>query len=87
MIAKLKQFILLNLILASIFFSYGLKAEPFLVENAKNPQISTNSYGQYVYLIWAQNDGTNDIVQAAFSSDWGKTWSQGAPFPAFNALN
>lgn len=45
------------------------------LENAKNPQITTNDYGEYAYAIWLKNDGTNDIVQAANSSDSGNNWS------------
>ncbi|NGX28918.1 MAG: hypothetical protein K940chlam1_01106 [Candidatus Anoxychlamydiales bacterium] len=75
MITKLKQSFFLGIIISLFFFSNSLKAEPTLIENAKNPQISTNGYGQYVYLIWAQNDGTNDIIQGASSSNWGKIFS------------
>jgi hypothetical protein len=40
-------------------------------EWALNPQIVTDSTGQYVYAIWSRYDGSNDRIQVAISSDLG----------------
>ncbi len=70
MIYKLKSLFFFCILLDFFFFHNVIYA----IEDAKNPQITTNNYGQYVYAIWTKNDGTNDIVTTAYSSDWGKTW-------------
>ncbi len=45
-------------------------------QNATSPRITTDSTGRYVYAIWVRtNDGIYDIVQTAFSADYGVTWS------------
>ena len=45
-----------------------------LVENAKNAKIIAYKNGN-ISAIWAKNDGTNDIIQSSYSSDFGQTWS------------
>jgi hypothetical protein len=37
-------------------------------------RIATDASGKYVYAIWDRSNGTNSIVQTAFSSDFGVTW-------------
>ncbi|MFA6118539.1 MAG: sialidase family protein [Parachlamydiales bacterium] len=44
-------------------------------EDAKNPEIATDDSGQYVYAIWGRNNGTDYIVQMAYSDDYGVNWS------------
>ncbi|NGX32782.1 MAG: hypothetical protein K1060chlam4_00834, partial [Candidatus Anoxychlamydiales bacterium] len=43
-------------------------------QDAFNAQIATDSSGGYVYAVWERSDGTNTIIQAAISSDFGVTW-------------
>ncbi|NGX33874.1 MAG: hypothetical protein K1060chlam1_00216 [Candidatus Anoxychlamydiales bacterium] len=69
MISKFSKLFFL-IFIATLFLS---KAES--LENAKNPQISTNASGEYAYAIWSKNDGTNDIVQTANSSNYENNWS------------
>ena len=68
---KLRQIFFLSIMIGVFFIS---KTESLLNET-KTPQISTNDYGLYAYAIWAKNDGTDDIVQTAYSSDFGSNWS------------
>jgi hypothetical protein len=42
--------------------------------DAFDPQITTDASGQYVYAVWEINNGTNIIIQAAASFDFGVTW-------------
>jgi hypothetical protein len=52
-------------------------------ENADTPQIAKSGTGQYVYAIWLRrNDGINNIVQVARSSDYGVTFSDPTETPA-----
>ncbi|NGX62708.1 MAG: hypothetical protein KR126chlam6_00108 [Candidatus Anoxychlamydiales bacterium] len=44
-------------------------------QTAKDPQIATDNYGQNIYVTWIRSSGTNDIVQVAYSTDFGSTWS------------
>jgi len=44
-------------------------------ENAKNPRVSTSQSGQKVYVSWARSDGTKDVIQEVYSSDYGVTFS------------
>ncbi|NGX28915.1 MAG: hypothetical protein K940chlam1_01103, partial [Candidatus Anoxychlamydiales bacterium] len=39
------------------------------------PYIITNGQGQYAYDLWTKNDGINDIIQVASSSDYGANWN------------
>lgn len=43
--------------------------------DVKNPDITTDSTGQYVYATWSKTDGSNYIIQVAISSDFGASWS------------
>ena len=52
-------------------------ASPNLSDNGMTtyyPDISTDSTGRYVYAIWCIENNLGNIVQTAFSSDWGATW-------------
>ena len=49
---------------------------------ADHPHIVTDNSGRYVYAIWYRNDGINDIIQVAISSDFGVTWANPTTTPS-----
>ena len=51
-------------------------------ENAGKAQIATDSTGNYVYAVWERSDGTNTIIQAARSVDFGETWTDPTTTPS-----
>ncbi len=50
-------------------------------QTAFEPHIVTDSSGKYVYVIWQRSNGTEDIIQIAISSDFGKTWQDPTTTP------
>ena len=44
-------------------------------QNAYDPQVAMSSDGTYQTITWRRSNGTNDIIQAATSSDNGATWT------------
>ncbi len=44
-------------------------------------QITTDSSGKYVYAVWQILDGAKTVIQAAISSDFGKTWQDPTSTP------
>lgn len=44
-------------------------------QNARHPQLATDSTGQYVYAIWQRDNGSRYIIQVAVSSDYGANWT------------
>ena len=65
-----------SLVLVFLLISFISQNKIFAaVENAEFPYIITNGPGQYAYDLWTKNDGTNDIIQVASSSDYGANWN------------
>ncbi|NGX34349.1 MAG: hypothetical protein K1060chlam1_00701 [Candidatus Anoxychlamydiales bacterium] len=77
MILRLRQIVFFGIMLGAFFISHAES-----LEDAKNPQVTIHGYGPYVFATWAKNNGTNDIIQAAFSSDFGSSWSIPSPLSA-----
>ncbi|NGX63459.1 MAG: hypothetical protein KR126chlam6_00871 [Candidatus Anoxychlamydiales bacterium] len=69
---KIKYSLVLFFSLTSFIFQTNFFAA---IENAEFPYIITNGLGQYTYDLWTKNDGTNDIIQVASSSDYGANWN------------
>jgi len=56
-------------------------------QNAQFPKIATDSSGRYVYTVWYRLDGTNNIIQAAISSDFGLSWTDPTTTPTGTSPN
>ncbi|NGX48417.1 MAG: hypothetical protein K940chlam5_00002 [Candidatus Anoxychlamydiales bacterium] len=46
-----------------------------LGQNAINPQITADQSGKKAYAIWVRSNGSNDIIQMSYTSDFSATWS------------
>jgi len=56
-------------------------------QTAQEPQITTNSTGQYVYAIWQRLDGSTDIIQVAISDNFGVAWKDPTTTPTGSTPN
>ncbi len=43
--------------------------------NCKDVDITTDSSGKNIYVVWARSNGFNDIIQIGKSQDYGSTWT------------
>jgi len=53
--------------------------------NATEPQVAMSSDGRYQTITWQRSNGSNDIIQASTSSDYGATWATAVDLSATGA--